>query len=132
MKTYSLPSRTWVHRAGRDTHAADSPFGISRRFASWGLRTAEPVVNKCDLRDGLSGSFPRVSNGSASNEYSTSSGLVQGRDSRGKRKPMGESPGIRNNCVEAVNHGWLVQASFPDASGTRRNGSTNPMVLPRS
>ena len=73
---------------------------------------------------GLSGSTSRFANGSGSKEYRTSSGLVQGRESSGRRYPIGESPGIRNICSDARNQGWLVQRGMPCLVAIRRSGST--------
>jgi hypothetical protein len=46
--------------------------------------------------------------------------LVQGRESSGRRYPIGESPGIKNRCSGRTNHGWLVQRGIPDLDGIRR------------
>src|ERR1022692_4867871 len=114
-----------MHKAGRETHVADSPFlGILGIAISSAVTKVGAAVNRWVLLSGRSGIFSRVLNGSGSKVYSTSSGFVQGSDSRGRRYPSGESPGTRKSCCDAVNQGWLVHRGTPVFVGLLRKGRT--------
>ena len=128
MKTNSLPSRGFDAEGG--TRDPGRRFALLRRFGLVRGRHADrPAtggrVEQVALALRPCGKARRASQRDPGRRNKvTSSGLVQGSDSSGRRYPMGESPGMRNICFEARNQGWLVQRGVPERVGMRRNGST--------
>ena len=130
MKTCSRPSRGSTQSAVRTSPGTDWPTSgrlLGRRLAGRCLpaaagrsATGDPPARAPGTCRGGKGS--RCANGSRSSKATMSSGVAHGSESSGRRKPIGESPGIRNMRSRRRNHGPLTHSDLAVVRRCRRSG----------
>ena len=104
-------ARLDAERGAHDPRWRDSPVSgsASRMRSSAHVRSADAgALGGARLRRAGAAAIrcgrqrrPRVANGSGSHDTDSRSGATHGSESSGRRKPIGESPGIRNRCSRA-------------------------------
>ncbi len=126
MKTCRRPSRGSTHSAVRTIQGADSPTRACGRALVGSSVPSTPAGRLDDRARRACGNRqrPRSDHGIGLHELSGMSfGVTHGRLGSGSRKPIGESPGIRNRCCPRSIHSPVCH-SGPDLPAPRCSGST--------